>query len=256
MKILAIIQARVGSTRLPGKVLIKVGEKPIIEHVYNRVSKASLIDEIFIATSINKENLPLVKYCSENNIRVFIGSENDVLDRFYQLAKLLNPNHIVRITADCPMIDHEVIDMVIKKHLDTKADYTSNALNQTYPDGLDVEIFKFEVLQKAWEEARLESEREHVTSFIYKNKSFFTIQSIDSRINYGNYRLTVDNPEDLKLFQTLYKNLYIKDPCFGLQSILDFIKDNPFVTEINKNILRNEGYTKSLANDKQIDLTE
>jgi len=256
MNILAIIQARVGSTRLPGKVILKVGKKTIIEHVYSRVKKAKLINDIFVATSINIENLPLIKICSDNNIRIFIGSENDVLDRFYQLTKLIRPNHIVRITADCPMIDPEIIDLVIKEHLKSNADYSSNAINQSFPDGLDVEVFKFETLQKTWKEAKLKSEREHVTAFIYNNKNIFKIHSIDSNINYGNYRWTVDNKEDLIFFQTIYENLNKKNPFFGFQTILDFIEKNPSVKYINKDINRNEGYKKSLDNDEFVEFKE
>ena len=169
MNVLAIIQARMGSTRLPGKVLLSLEGKTVIEHVVERVKCAKLVDEVIVATSININNLPLIRVCAEKNIRVFCGSEEDVLDRFFQLAKLLVPAHIVRITADCPVIDPAIIDKIIATHFLENADYTSNTIDETYPDGLVIEIFTYKSLTQAWNEASLSSEREHVTPYIKKH---------------------------------------------------------------------------------------
>lgn len=249
MNVLAIVQARMGSSRLPGKVLLKIIDKTVIEHVVARVLQSRLIDEVVVATSIERNNLPLVKICSDNNIRVFCGSENDVLDRFYQLAKLLQPNHIVRITADCPLIDPDIIDKVIQKHLDDGNDYTSNTNPPTFPDGLDVEVFTFSALENAWEEANLQSEREHVTPYIYKNY-FFKIGSFSSVVNYSNLRWTLDEERDFKLISLIYKELYTNEKLFTYNETLNFIKSNPKLQEINSEINRNEGFVKSVKNDK------
>src|SRR5688572_19407522 len=165
---LAIIQARLGSTRLPNKVLLTLAGKTVLEHVINRVRASKFINEVIVATTISSNDLEIISFCAKNKIRVFVGSEHDVLDRYYQAARLLQPDNVVRITSDCPMIDPEIIDEIGKKHLEEKADYSSNTLDETYPDGLDAEIISFKALKTAWEQATLPSDREHVTPFIKK----------------------------------------------------------------------------------------
>jgi spore coat polysaccharide biosynthesis protein SpsF len=162
-KIICIIQARFNSTRLPGKVLLDLGGKTVLERVVERVSGSHLIDKIVVATTIREDDSRIAQLCSMKGICVYRGSEDDVLDRYYQAATTGRASHVVRITADCPLIDPEIIDRVIKTHLDNKADYTSNVLKETFPDGQDVEIFTFQALDRAWKEARLPSQREHVT---------------------------------------------------------------------------------------------
>ena len=166
MKYLAIIQARMNSTRLPGKVNFKINRIPILEHVINRVSRSKLIDEIVVATSLRKDNLPIINLCSNIGVLVYAGSEEDVLDRYYQVASILSAENIVRITADCPLHDPIVIDKIIQQHVESSADYTSNVMPATYPDGLDVEVLKINTLKVAWEKAKLKSDREHVTPYI------------------------------------------------------------------------------------------
>lgn len=168
----AIIQARMGSTRLPKKVMLNILEKPILWHVINRVSKASLIDKLIVATTTNNEDDAIVEFCKNNGILFFRGSENDVLDRYYQCAKEYNITDIARITADCPLHDPNVIDMIIKEYMGNDYDYVSNSIEYTFPDGLDVEIFSFDALKIAWENAKLFSEREHVTPYMRKCKEF------------------------------------------------------------------------------------
>ena len=163
--VVAIIQARTGSTRLPEKVLLDLEGQPVLSHIIKRVNASKLVTGILVATTVRKEDLAIVRLCSNANTRVFCGSENDVLDRYYQAAKLLEADNIVRITADCPLIDPSIIDEVVALHLKEKSDYTSNTMEESYPDGLDVEIFRFEALKKAWENACLASEREHVTPY-------------------------------------------------------------------------------------------
>lgn len=247
INVLAIIQARVGSTRLPEKVLLPLGNKTVIEQVIDRVRQTNSIDELVVATSIEKSNLPLIKLCSEKGIRIFAGSEDDVLDRFFQLSKLLKPKHIVRITADCPLHDPEVIDMVVKSHLGSKSDYTSNTDPPTYPDGLDVEVFTFDVLKEAWEKAKLNSEREHVTPYIRKNEKIKK-HNLKNEIDLSELRLTLDEEDDYKLIKMIFDNFADRE-IFYLHDILGYLKNNPEIQKINAGIMRNEGLLKSLKND-------
>jgi spore coat polysaccharide biosynthesis protein SpsF (cytidylyltransferase family) len=252
--ILAIIQARVGSSRLPNKVLHLLEDKTVLEHVISRVRRSKYINEVFVATTIDKNNLPLIELCSSQNIRVFCGSEDDVLDRFYQLAKLIHPDHIVRITSDCPAIDPEVIDMIIMNHLESKSDYTSNTIIDSFPDGLDTEIFTFSSLEKSWKEAVLLSEREHVTPYLKKHPEIFSLKSIVCDINLAVKRWTIDTESDYEFFKSVFNELYAKNPFFGMDDILQLLEKKPELEIINANIIRNEGYLKSVMNDKEFNL--
>lgn len=249
MDFLCLIQARCGSTRLPGKVLLDLEGNTVLGRVIERVKRSKKISEIFVVTTTNIEDLEIVKYCSNNKIRVFCGSADDVLDRFYQIAKLINPKNIIRITADCPLMDPEVIDKVIEQHLTAKASYTSNTQIETYPDGEDVEVFTFESLEKAWKEANLLSEREHVTPYIRKNPDIFKQSSISNDRDLSKMRWTLDNPEDYEFIKIIYKNLYKNNNNFGINDIVDFLENNEDLLKINSNIKRNEGYQKSLNED-------
>ena len=208
MKILGIIQARIGSTRLPNKVLLDLEGKSVLEHVILRLSRSKLISEVVVATTIKKQDLAIVRLCANRDFSVFCGSENDVLDRFYQVAKLFEPDHIVRITADCPLMDREIIDKVIQKHLAEDTDYTANILEATFPDGEDVEVFKFKTLIKAWRNASLSSEREHVTPYIRKHQELFKQANLVSLENLSTKRWTLDNKEDYEFIREIYKYLY------------------------------------------------
>lgn len=248
MKNLAIIQARTGSTRLPEKVLMKLEDKTVLEHVVARVKKSTLIDEVIVATTINPNDLKIVELCSKNNIRIFCGSENDVLDRYYQCAKLFKPENVIRVTADCPVIDTEIISKVIIGHMETDCDYTSNVLEETFPDGQDVEIFKYAALEDSWEKATLASEREHVTLYL-RNNEFFSKKNISSDIFLGNRRWTLDNECDFELISKFYTELYNKDPYFGINQILELIRRIPDLEKLNSHLVRNEGLIKSIKND-------
>lgn len=254
MKIVAIIQARVGSTRLPKKVLLYLEGKTVLERVIERVTASKLINDVVIATTVNKDDLEIVKICSSNGVSVYCGSEDDVLDRYFQAARLLKADHIVRITADCPLIDPTVISEVIEFHLHKKADYTSNTFKETYPDGQDVEIFTFETLMKAWKNASLASEREHVTPYIRKNPDVFKLLNLEYKDNLSQKRWTLDNPEDYVFIKIIYNNLYHKNPLFGMKEIMKFINENPEIERINQHIVRNEGYLKSITEDKILNL--
>jgi len=252
MNTVAIIQARISSTRLPEKVLKIIEGKTVLEHVINRVRAAKNIDDMVVATTVKKEDLEIVKLCASLGISVFCGSEDDVLDRYYQTAKLFKAGHIVRITSDCPLIDPQIIEEVIELYFQKKADYASNTMPETFPDGLDTEVFSYKTLKKAWKNAKLSSEREHVTPYIRKYPNIFKIVNLKCEYNLNDKRWTLDEPEDFKFIKIIYKNLYSEDSLFGMIKILDFLKKNPEIGELNKNIIRNEGYLKSLEKDKII----
>ena len=253
MENIAIIQARLGSSRLPGKVFLKLEGVTVLEHVVNRVKKSSLISGIFVATTISESDIALVKFCSEKNFRIFCGSENDVLDRFYQLAKLIKPDNIIRITSDCPMIDPTVIGQVIYKHIESKSDYTTNTMpRETFPDGEDVEVFTFAALEKAWNEAKLLSEREHVTPYIRNHPELFKMTGIEYKEDLSGKRWTLDNSEDYEFISRVYNKLYSRNKYFGMSDIIEFLKKNPDLEKINIHIKRNEGYQKSLMEDKKV----
>ena len=254
MKYLVMIQARCGSTRLPNKVLKELCGKPALQRMIERVQKSKLVDEVMVVTSIEKNNLPILKLCAEIEIRVGIGSENDVLDRFYQTAKLLKPEYIIRLTADCPCFDAGLLDMAIEG-LDPDSDYCGMT-SESFADGLDLEIMKYAALERSWKEANHSFEREHVTQYIIHHPEIFTIQNFESPIGYfGNYRWTVDEPEDYELVKCVYE--YFDNTEIGMnfnyQDILKYLKDNPSVSDLNKKYTRNEGLAKSIEEDYLIE---
>ena len=255
MKVIAVIQARLGSTRLPGKVLLDLEGKSVLEHVIIRVKSSKFVNDVIVATTINKDDLEIVKLCANLGISVYCGSEDDVLDRYYQTARLFKADLIVRITSDCPLIDPMVIDEVISLHVREKADFTSNTIKETYPDGEDIEVFTFVALKEAWKKAKLSSEREHVTPFMRKNPAF-KLANLEYNRDISHKRWTLDNPEDYDFIKSIYKNIYIEKPYFGMEEILKFIDKNPGIEKINQNINRNEGYLKSLKEDKTIKLED
>jgi len=258
-KVVAIVQARVGSTRLSEKVLKRILGKPMLWHVINRLKKAKLIDEIVVATTTRKEDKSIIRLSEENGVKSFAGSEEDVLDRYYQAAKTHNADVIIRITADCPLIDPRVVDRVVKHFLDGDFDYVSNTCvesgvtcKQTYPDGLDTEVFSFKALEKAWKEAKMQSEREHVTSYIWKQPDVFKIRRIQYCKDLSNMRWSVDYEEDLRFVREVYKRLYKKGIFFHLEDVLTLLSEHPELMEINSVISKNEGYFKSLKKDKMM----
>lgn len=238
-----------GSSRLPNKVLLELAGKTVLEHVIQRTLQSKFVNEVIVATTISKLDLQLVQYCSSKNIRVFIGSEDNVLDRFYQAAKLLQPKNIIRITSDCPMIDPDVIDHIGNIHIRESTDYTSNTLDETFPDGLDAEVFTFEALKTAWQDATLLSEREHVTPYIKKNPEKFKLFSVKSDINLSHHRWTIDQQQDYTFLSSVFSRLYNNNPDFRMKDVLNLLVEEPGLSKINDNIIRNEGYLKSLQKD-------
>lgn len=249
-EVIAIIQARTGARRLPNKVLLKLKDKTVLEHVIARVQKAKAVSETVVATTIEPQDLKIVELVSRRGVRVLCGSQNDVLDRYYQAARLLKAAHVVRITADCPVMDPSVIDLVVSQYFKSKADYCSNAVSQTFPDGLDVEVFSFAALKKAWNNAKLTSQREHVTPYLRDHKRMFKVVSVEHSHDLGAHRWTLDETEDYEFLKKIFDGLYAKDPFFGMNDILRFLSSNPKFSGINADIARNLGYAKSLKEDR------
>jgi len=235
---LAIIQARVGSTRLPGKVLMKLAEKIVLEHVIERVSKFKKINKVIVATSIETEDDKISELCQKLNIICYRGSENDVLDRFYHAAKEFNYSNIIRITGDCPMIDPEIIGQVVKLYEKEKLDYATNVIPPTFPKGLDVEVFTFKALEKAWSEVKPGPEREHVTVYFWQHPEIFKQKHLINKINLSEKRWVLDYEVDYKFLQEVFNSLYAIKPNFRLTDVLEFIKVNPDLEKINQGIDR------------------
>ncbi len=255
MKYLAVIQARCGSTRLPNKVLKDLCGKPALQRMIERVKRSKTIDEVMVITSIEKNNLPILNLCSALGVRVGIGSENDVLDRFYQTVKLIKPEYVIRLTADCPCFDAELLDQAISE-MKYNTDYMG-MLSESFADGLDLEIMKYSALEKAWKEAVHSFEREHVTQYIIRHPEIFTLQNFESPIGYfGNHRWTVDEAEDFEVVKLIYEFFLNteKGSEFGYKDILEFIKDHPEIKDINKMYVRNEGLAKSIKEDRIVDV--
>lgn len=250
MKFLAIIQARCGSSRLPGKVLRDLAGKTALERVIERVEKSRFVEEVMVATTINQEDIPIVKLVSSKNMRVYIGSSLDVLDRYYQAAKLLQPDYIIRITADCPVFDYEILDDAILE-LREDTDYLA-AVSETLADGLDLEIIRYEGLKRAWREATLASEREHVTMYIKNHRDLFKIQDYVCKLgNLHDERWTIDEMEDYEFIKQIYEHFQHQGKTdFLSRDILRYLDKNPQIREINKGFIRNEGLLISLQNDR------
>lgn len=249
MSVIAILQARVSSSRLPGKVLRPILDKPMLQHQIERVLQSKLIDKLVIATSEQDEDTPLESLALSLNVDCFRGSLDDVLDRFYCAAAVYSPTHVVRLTGDCPLIDPNVIDKVIRHHLLSKADYTSNGAPPTYPDGLDVEVISLPILKQAFEEAVLPSDREHVTPYIRKQPNRYHLENVTHTEDLSSLRWTVDELDDFKFVEEIYNRLYDKKPHFLMDDILSSLNADPELVNINCKYLRNEGYLKSLKND-------
>ncbi len=246
---LAIIQARMSSTRLPGKVIKSILGQPLLIRLVERVKRSNQLDNIVVATSREVTDDVIAELCEQHSIQCYRGSLEDVLDRFYQAASLFCPSNIIRITGDCPLVDPELIDKIIQFHEDGGFDYTSNTIEPTFPDGLDVEVFKYYCLKQAWQESKLPSEREHVTPFFYNNPQRFKLGNFKGQRDLSHLRWTVDNHEDFILVSRIYQELYPSNSNFTTKDILSFITKYPEVNNINSNFQRNEGYLVSLKND-------
>ena len=245
--IVAIVQARMGSTRLPGKVLADIGGEAMLGHIVGRVRRSCMIGKAIVATSTAKEDDMLAEYCREKGFAVFRGSESDVLDRYYQAAKTFGAESVVRVTGDCPLIDAEVIDRVIAAYLAEGCDYASNILVCTYPDGLDAEVFSFSALEIAWREARRAGDREHVTPFL-RSSGRFRLRNVENELGHSlrHLRWTVDEPCDLEFVRAVFARLQPKK-TFGWREVLSLLDSDPALARLNSGLVRNEGYYHSIA---------
>ena len=238
-----------GSSRLPGKVLMKSDNgTPILYHVINQLRHCSKVKNLVIATTTNQEDDEIEKFADNNSVDVFRGNEKDVLDRYFQCAKKYSFSTIVRVTADCPLIDPQIVDKVIEQFFSGNYDFATNTLTRTFPIGTDVEVFSFSALNKAWENAQLPSEREHVTPYFH-NKENFKIINVENDKNISNLRLTVDRIEDFELIKQILNNISINP--IHLEDVLELFSRKPELIEINKHINHNEGFNKSLEEDKE-----
>lgn len=250
MKVLAITQARIGSSRLPGKVLLDVGEDSLLGLHLKRLSRAKKLDKIIVATTNEKDSDKICKVAASYSIDCFKGSLEDVLDRFYRAAVKENPDYVVRVTSDCPLLDPELVDNVVEKAVEGDFDYYSNILTEDFPDGQDIEVFKMTALETAWEKAVKKSEREHVTPYIRENSDFnggdlFKAGDYTAPQNFNHIRMTVDEFPDLEVVRWLVAELGSDRKW---EEYVDYMIKNPSKLK-NVSITRNEGFIKSKEKD-------
>jgi spore coat polysaccharide biosynthesis protein SpsF len=243
----AIIQARMGSTRLPGKVMRSLIGKPVLWHVVDRLRFCKNIESIVVATTTEPEDDAIEEWCCAHWVRCFRGSEQDVLDRYYQAATFYQASSILRITADCPAIDPVVVDELLTE-FEANA-YDICGLSGSFPDGLDCEVMTFSALERAWGEAQLESEREHVTPYLHGHPEIFRQGQFERFYDLGHHRWTLDEEADFRFLERVFHRLYREDLPFVASDVLALLKREPELMSINQGIIRNEGYLRSLEAD-------
>lgn len=236
------------STRLPGKSLLPLGDTTVLGHTVRQVAKAKHIGRVLVATSTDAPDDAIEKFCKENNIEVFRGSLDDVLDRYYQAAKSIGAADLARITGDCPLIDPALIDKVAEAYEQEGCDYISTGrIVSTFPDGMDTEIFSFLALEAAWREAKLPSEREHVTPFIWNHKERFNVVEYKNRRDLSAVRVAVDEPADYEVAKDIIAHV----PELSMEAIVQYLEEHPEVAAKNNSIVRDGGYAKSLEEDEK-----
>jgi len=235
-KVGIIVQARMGSQRLAGKVLKEVRGKPLLEYQIERLRRVSLADELIVATTTSARDLSIVNICNHLEVPIFRGSEDDVLSRYYDAAKVYHLDTVVRVTADCPLIDPVIVDQVIRRFQEGAWDYVSNTLKRRYPRGMDTEVFAFEALQKSHQEAKAKPDREHVTPYIYRNPSCFKLGEVVCDDDLSGYRWTVDTEDDFQLIRKMLEALYPSKMNFTLKDCLDLLSEHPDWHLINAHV--------------------
>ena len=250
-KITVIIEARTGSSRLRNKVVAEIEGKPMIFYVIDRVKQIKSVEQIILATTQEKNDKILIEIAKQNSIGIFAGDSMDVLNRDYQCALKVSADPIIRITGDCPLLDPNVVENMLQFFLKNNYDYVSNRITPTYPDGLDAEIYSFETLQKTAQEAKWSSERELVTTYITKNPKKFKIFNYEQKTDLSNLRWAIDQKEDLKFVREIYSKMKPKTD-FSMTEMLELISKNPYLSEINNDIMRNEGHLKIYKNDRLV----
>lgn len=258
INIVTVIQARTGSTRMPNKVLYPLGDTNVLLYMVNRIKHSKLYGNLIIATTNNITDDPIEILSNSNNIPVFRGSEYDLLDRHYKAALPLNPDAVVKIPSDCPLIDPSVIDKVIGFYIENfdKFDYVSNLHPQSYPDGNDVEIFSFRALETAWKEAERDFEREHTTPYFWENPDRFRIGNVEWETGLDlsmSHRWTLDYPQDYGLIRKVVDHLHWQNPFFSVNDIVKFLDANHDIMGINQNYLGVNWYRNHLDELKTID---
>jgi len=251
--ITAIVQARMGSARLPGKVMMPVNGRPLLDYMIERLKRANILEKIVVATTNSRLDEQIVAWCEESEVACFQGDENDVLSRYYQCSKQFDASIVVRMTSDCPLIDPKIIDEVVQSYLDRPdVEFSSNTvpLPCFYPDGMDVEVFSTDLLKKAYDDAQLPSEREHVTFFMWKTGKFKTYR-LDPPKDISQYRFTVDYPQDFEVIKAILEQLYVENQTFSLSDLIQFMNENPHLSALQKNIDRYGGWQKSYQQDHQ-----
>ena len=251
MPAVVIVQARMGSSRLPGKVLEFVAGKPMLWHIVERVRRAPGVTRVVVATSLAPGDEPIQALCAANGIDSFAGDEQDVLDRYFRAAERFDADPVLRITADCPFADPAVIGAVLTKYAAGGYDYVAAATGSVafytdgpkFPDGLDVECFSFAVLARAHAEARVRSDREHVTPYLYRTK-LFRVGLVAPAADHGALRWTVDHPGDLELVRKVYDALYAPGQAFGMTEILAHVERHPELNQLKQAFVGHEGYAK------------
>ena len=257
IKIVTVIQARMGSTRLPNKVMMPLAGKPLLLRMYERVAAAKLSGIIIIATTEETIDDPIVKLCNDNNINYYRGSTNDLLDRHYKAALKYKPDSVVKIPSDCPLIDPYIIDKVLKYYINNRNDFdfVSNLHPASYPDGNDVEVMSMAALKNAWENAKLKMEREHTTPFFWDNPDKFRIGNVlweSGKDLSMSHRFTIDYPEDYQFIARVYDELYSDKRIFSLTNILDLLNRKPDIKKINEKFAGVNWYRNHLNDLKTI----
>ncbi len=256
MKTAAIIQARMGSTRLPNKVLLPVLGKPLLGWMLDRISTCTEVNDIIVATTKNPHDDVIAQFVESVGHKVFRGSEEDVLDRYMQAANLVHPDAVARITADCPLLDPLVLGKLIRDFEAMELDFLSNSepLPSSWPDGMDVSIVRFKALQEAWRQAIKPSDREHVTFFFWNNPQRFKCQRVEHQPDWSIYRVTIDYSEDFELLKTIIEHFGAVDPTVinrvTMQEIVTFLEFNPGIFGFNKKYSRGLGWKSALERDK------
>lgn len=231
----AIIQARMGSTRLPGKVLREINGRPMLAYMLERVAAARRVHIVAVATTDLPEDDLIEELCDKQGVFVYRGSQEDVLDRYLQCARRLNLDVVVRVTSDCPLIDPCIIDELVAVYLAGSCDYVANTIPPvgTYPNGMDVEVISYAAIERAWTDAKDQSEREHVTSYVWQRPHMFRTYRYDLSENLSRYRLTVDYMEDLEVVKAILTNLHVRNPLFSMGDIVGFLQENPELANSN-----------------------
>lgn len=239
------------STRFPGKVLKEVMGRPLLSYQIERLKEVRGLEKIIVATTTNKEDNPIVEFCQKTGIDYYRGSENDVLDRYYQTAKKFGVEHVMRITADCPLIDPLICNRVIDEYFNSGADYVHTG--PTFAEGVDCEILSFKALEKAWHEAKLKSEREHLTLYIHNHPELFKKNTLTNATNDSKYRFTVDELEDFVVVKAILENLYSTSyQLFTINEIKNFLDAHQDIFMLNAHVTRNQGILKSVKEDSMV----